>query len=216
MSINIFRLRNLTILAVLALAGVLAVWLLQQGAINNESEVRQDFTKESKNRGSRLPLKSLINIPIRGQRVNSIAEGENKAGFSLKAPQSLFGKTPQIFLSEMTAPNGQFSVTFVFSDKANPTNSEGSLNIGWRDPHLASPAEIVAQAKKDGNPFYSLREHKGLPGYTLEKGTNPLGPEGREPRPALVVWPNGENEYSLKGPIGMGLDELIPIADSVD
>jgi len=209
MATTLLKTRNLLTIAALVSTIALMVFL-NKGLANYENQPQR-------HRGIRAGGASLINKVIVGKRLSSIAEAETLSGFSLKAPPRLFGKKAQLFLSNtLVGPNKPGVVKIVYSNKSAPTNSEGGIYIGWHNPGMASPKQWVEQGKKEGSP-YAYREHKGLPGFTLEKGFNSLGPTGKEPRPAMIEWiDKGNIEHKLVGPIGMGLGELVPIADSLD
>lgn len=211
----VLKSRKYLILSLVTLAVLIAALMIWQQSSNLKNNKFSKPRVTEYGKGLFLKNNSLLNIPIKGPRVDSIVAAEKQIGRPLKVPERLFGKKAQVFVSEGVAPNGNRFGSVVYSNAAVPTNSDPAINIGWRDPGLASPEQTVAQGLKDGKPF-SLRNHKNHPGFTIEKSSNKIG-DNVEPTHPVVFWMSDDNiTYTVYGPLGMDLNELLSITDSID
>lgn len=212
MATSMARGRTLLILLVLAVIAAMAIgWQLQIGKANRPSEADKTPTADSGRRtffqGDSVPIDASHSME---ERARSLEEAAQKTGLPvLKAPLNLFGGKGQIFFNPVRT-------TIYYSSETTPTTTDALIGVRRHDPNLATPADFAAQARKDRNPLVSFREHKGHPGFAIEKGINSFRGGKTPPSPAVISWLNGHFEYTVKGPLGMGLDELIPIADSID
>ncbi len=151
------------------------------------------------------------NIP--GTRLESIAEAEEKSGLKIKAPERLFGKNAQIFLSENVGAPGLYGVMISYSNEREPKLDEGKIFI-YPNPELVSYDYIMDQVHPPGI-VNSLRDHKGHSGYAQERTISNVGKE-KDTHLSLVEWSDNGTIYMVHGPSGMRIDKLIPIADTID
>lgn len=193
---------KILLLAALAILSALILWQFRRGPISPANKTTGSQAAKSVGKLD-WDVRPLAEKPIvdetRVIRVNSISEAEEQARYSVRVPQRLFGQNARIFVGKMaSSPDGRRGVTVSYSDETTPTYYRGFIQIGPRDPGLASYAVLVEEWQKEGSP-YTLKEHKGHPGYTLEKGFNEYLNGRKDARPAGVVWLDGDIEFQFGG-----------------
>lgn len=151
--------------------------------------------------------------PVQRTRLDSIDEAGEKSGLPLKVPERLFGAKARAFLSLSPEPSGQHGVMIVYSKKRDPVYGDAQIYV-YPNPGLQSYDYIMDQPQMEWV-HNTLRKHKGLPGYVQKQDERSYG-ELKSPATALVEWSDNGIIYMVNGPVGMELDELIPIADSIE
>lgn len=202
----------LALFVVAALTAVAIGWRLHWIAVGRSGKTSKSVTSNYNGIRNYLNGESVSIDAFPGsmeKRAFSVDDAARQTGLpTIKVPSSLFGKKAQVF-------NNPVRVTIYYSNETTPTITDGLISMVRLDPRLASPQQMAEQGRKYGAP-YQLRDHKGYPGYALEKGENTFRNGKTAPRPAVIEWLKDGVTYTVKGPPGVGLNELIPIADSID
>ena len=196
---------RLIALVVLIMIAIIIVWQLQQNLATKPAS--NSMSTKSLTNGAAVPIENAF-----ARRVDSLEQVERETGLSLKkkVPLKLIGKKAQFFLT------GNRHVAVMYSNDAMPTTHDLGINIGPRidAANLASYEQMVQEGQRRGLPI-KLWQHKGSPGYIVDKGVNHFK-GGDEPKPAGIVWMDNGVQYMLQGTPKMTLKELISIAELID